>query len=491
MKKLLLTLSLSLCLSAQAATSFTEFYCNSTGTNINAGSTTNAAALFTESNGNWDATTGVFTCSGGDDLSAITVGMWASVYTDGATVGVFVGRITAVDDGADTITVSVTIKTGTPPGTSATGITIKVGGAWKGPYGSQSFPFNFCNERMTNTSLNVPRINFKAETDYVITATMTHSSNGPIRWQGYTNTVGDGGKAAIKDTATAASYTLFSPTGINNDYADFIFSASFSSGTSDGITSIGAECTMTRIVVHDVRRSGFQSTSICTLQECEAYNCNASNTGNNGGFAVSGVGSILVRCISHDNSTANGVGYFVGSGAMTIMDCIADSNGSDGFSWATTTSGLMSGCDSYNNGGDGLDLTASSTAQFVIQNCNFINNTGFGITSSGSSSRNGSIFNCGFGSGTQANDAGSMASNLGGLNEIGTITYAANVTPWTDPANGDFRINLATARNTGRGVFTQTATSYAGTVSYPDVGAAQATNDASGGTVVAYPIFRR
>jgi hypothetical protein len=57
----------------------------------------------------------------------------------------------------------------------------------------------------------------------------------------------------------------------------------------------------------------------------------------------------------------------------------------------------------------------------------------------------------------------------------GNVTYANDVTPWTDPANGDFRISLAAAKGAGRGTYTQTAASYAGTVGYPDIGAAQST----------------
>ncbi len=57
--------------------------------------------------------------------------------------------------------------------------------------------------------------------------------------------------------------------------------------------------------------------------------------------------------------------------------------------------------------------------------------------------------------------------------ESGSITYAADVTPWVDPANGDFRITLAAAKSAGRGSFTQTQSSYTGTIGYPDIGAAQ------------------
>src|SRR5947207_15431431 len=74
------------------ATSYTEFYCNKTGTNINAGSTTNATPTYSTTAGDWVASTGVFTKTGAD-RSGVSVGMWVSVYPVGGTTDVFVGLI--------------------------------------------------------------------------------------------------------------------------------------------------------------------------------------------------------------------------------------------------------------------------------------------------------------------------------------------------------------------------------------------------------------
>jgi len=88
------------------------------------------------------------------------------------------------------------------------------------------------------------------------------------------------------------------------------------------------------------------------------------------------------------------------------------------------------------------------------------------------SARQALLQNNRFGAGTQANTSGDV--NPGGnVVQVNSAFYASNVTPWVDPANGDFRINLAAAKDAGRGNFTQTAASYAGTVGYPDIGAAQ------------------
>ena len=58
------------------------------------------------------------------------------------------------------------------------------------------------------------------------------------------------------------------------------------------------------------------------------------------------------------------------------------------------------------------------------------------------------------------------------MEEIGTIIYPVDVTPWVAPDTGDFRISLSQAKNAGRGFWLQTG-AYSGTVGYPDIGAAQ------------------
>ena len=93
-----------------------------------------------------------------------------------------------------------------------------------------------------------------------------------------------------------------------------------------------------------------------------------------------------------------------------------------------------------------------------------------------------------FGAGTQASISGSVSSYVG-IVQIDSQSYAADVTPWPDPANGDFRINLSAAKGAGEGAFTQTAASYAGTTSYPDIGAGQHQDSGGGGGV--FPFFRQ
>ena len=449
---------------------FTEFYSQTTGSNLNAGSTTGDAAVFTFANGNWDSTTGIFIATGAD-LSAIAVGMFASVYLDAATVGVFVGRITAVNDTTDTITVSLTAKSGTAPATGATGRSIKIGGAWKGPNAAVAFPFGFITNTLTNAAGDYPRVNLKSGTTYSITAAMTHANAGSVTFQGYTTTVGDGGKAIIDGGTSGASYILLLVSGNDNFLTDIIFQNNGATGDEEGVRITGSRGQCLRVVANSIRGNGLNGVGTVLFVECETYACNQANSSGKGGV-LTNADAILIRCFSHDNAGSNSSGFRTYGISANFQDCVADSNGGDGFlldEWGIYT---LSGCDSYNNGGNGFKLANDAIATYYLESCNAVKNGAYGINGSTAQVRNGAIINCGFGSGTQANTSGTT-TGLSAMVETGSINYASNVTPWVDPANGDFRINLAAAKGTGRGAFTQTAPSYAGTVGYPDVGAAQ------------------
>lgn len=456
---------------------YTEFYCQTTASNLNAGSTTADAAAFTYASGTWVQSTGIFTVASGNPSSdGVAVGDFASVYADGATVTGFVGRVTARD--AATITVSLTVKAGTAPTDGVVNRTLKIGGAWKGPNAAEAFPFAFVDPALKNTSSDVPRVNFKGGTNYAVTAAITHAGNGPIVFQGYTTSVGDGGKFTMDGGTSGASYVPLTTSGDNITVEDFILANNGATGTADGLNISGSDATIRRVVVHDIRGDGIvlASTSIVAAVECETYACNKATTAGDGGWKISG-SQTLIRCMSHDNTGTSNHGFVTSANLCDFTDCSADTNGGQGFR-STGRVTVLKGCDVYNNGSDGIGFP-SGTVQLYIENTNLVKNTGHGINLSGATA-NGLIQNCGFGAGTQANS--SQINAAVGVTVAGSVTYANDVTPWTDPANGDFRISLAAAKGAGRGSFTQTAASYAGTVGYPDIGAAQHQESGGGGS---------
>lgn len=478
MKKLLLILFFPTLL--QAATTYTEFYCypaSADDSNLNSGSSTNAAKTY--AGGTFVRSTGVFTVASGDPAAdGVAVGEFASVYTTaGATVATFIGRVTARD--ATTITVSTTAISGATSAVSeaANAATCKVGGPWTGPNASVQFPFNFVAAAMVNSGGNAVRVNFQNDAAYTLNnsaGAINHTLAGPVVFQGFSATPGDGSRATINDTTTAASYVLFtlSSSAANISVVDFIIHSSFSSGNSAGMTVSASKNVVKGVVVHDVRGAGFNITGSNFLLECEAYNCNKVNSGA-AGISLTG-GASAVRCYSHDNTTSSGIGFSLSVYAEAV-NCIADSNSGDGFVIAAATGASIVGCDSYNNGGDGLDMTHASGTIIMVQNSNFVKNGGWGINSSGSSTaRNGFILNCGFPNtgGAQSNTSGNITT-IQGVEVIGTVTYANTETPWNDPGNGDFKITLAAAKNAGRGVFVRTDGGSTATAGYPDIGAAQ------------------
>jgi hypothetical protein len=364
-------------------------------------------------------------------------------------------------------------------------MTIRVGGAWLGPNAATGFPFtltSFGNNQ--DASSNMVRMNLKNDQTYSLTAAFTPTNSGnKYAVRGYTSSVGDGGKATF-DGGTSTGSILSATGPLQTVWEDVIFTTSITTGTSDLVTEGTQSGIWIRCVFQGSRGGGISMNATSTpgaAFECEAYNNNRSNTAGKAGFQVSGA-HLLYRCISHDNTGSNSAGFVIAGGGTTLQNCISDTNGGRGVNVTSTSSFgpiVISACDIYNNGGDGITIASANVTAFLIENTNFIKNTGAAINNASTTDAYGYIFNCGYGAGTQANGS---ADTLGRLEQSGTVTYASNVTPWVDPANGDFRINLTAANFAGRQAFTQTAASYAGTVGYPDIGAAQSATGGGSGT---------
>lgn len=466
---------------------YTEFYCQNGGSNLNAGSTTNNTAAYTSTAGNWVQATGVFTpTDSSNPSSTVAAGDWASVYvTAGATVATFIGRVTSVQNATNgTITVSTTVFAGSNPSNGTGTMTLRAGGAWQGPNAAVGFPFtltSFGNNQ--DASSHICRVNMKNDQTYSLTAAFSANTSG-ARYvvQGYTSSVGDGGKSIWDGgTSTGSIISAAGPAGVT--FIDHIFTTSITSGASDLITAGSQSSNWIRCVFAGSRGFGLAigSTTGTQVFECEAYNNNRNNSSAGGGFSTSGY-CAFQRCVSHDNTGSNTSGFKIGGGTVILYACVADTNGQHGISLTgSSVNGpiMIDNCDIYNNTGNGINVISGNVNAVWIENTNLVKNGGAGINNA-STTQWGLIYNCGYGAGTQANGS---ADTLNGFSQTGTVTYASNVTPWTDPANGDFRINLATAINAGRGAFTQTqGYSSPNTVGYPDIGAAQHLESGSSGS---------
>ncbi len=463
---------------------FTEFCCRSGGNNLNAGTLDGSAEpavtpFASFANGTWNGAAGAFTCNGAPDLSTLSVGQFVSCSLDAdanPTSGqFFIGRISAIDNVGKVITVTSRTNLGTAMA-DGSGRTLRVGGAWAGPAGANAFPISFL-PTTTNAAGDRPRINFKNNQTYSISAQMSYAGSAgsqlKITLQGYSATFGDFGRATIDGGSSGVAYTLLLINWSIWVIADFIFKNNGASSSADLVqvqTANGNHGEFIRCVFANSRGNGLKIlASGIIVTECEAYGCNQSNGGNSAGFSA-GSASTFVRCIAHDNSGSNTHGFYTDGGGDVYDGCIADTNGSVGFRFNANTAASYKNCEAYNNASHGF-FVGNNDRPTYMENCNALKNGGAGVNGTGSSN-NGLIANCGFGSGSMANTGGQTAS-IGSTVVIGSVTYASGVTPWIDPDNGDFRINLAAAKNAGRGAFTQTQAGYAGAIAYPDIGAAQ------------------
>lgn len=459
---------------------FTEFTCRSGGSNLYAGTLDGSAEasttpLVTYTNGGWNSGTGVFTPASGNPVSAgVAVGNFVSVYTDAASAPTgFVARVTAVS--STTITLSTTAKSGTAPTTAGTGITAVVGGAWQGPNGTSSFPFNFAASPMTNSTGDSPRINFKNDQTYSITAAMTSTLVGPVAFQGYTTTFGDRGRATIDGGTTGASYVLLTVSSNGGKcYRDLIFQNNGATGSANGLASSGGNRNVyDSVVVNSVRGIGLSIGDNSVVVRCEAYACNQSNTSNCGGFSVGG--ATLSFCVSHDNTGSNSFGFGTAAAnqvVSTFVNCVADTNGGIGFSLQGTQQiSQVISCTSYNNTSDGIRISSSAGGAAYVQNSILSNNGGWGIN-------NSSAVTCGITNNAYlSNTSGQVTANVASVfyNDGGVTLSGA---PFTNAASGDFSLNNtagagASCRGAGIGTFPTTQGGYGSTLGYPDIGAVQ------------------
>lgn|SRR5215471_1833745 len=453
---------------AGSAGTFVDFYTATTGDNYNSGSS-EGAAIYSSTNGNWNQSTNTFTpTDGSNPVSAgVAADKFASLFLDGPTGLAWYARISSVTNAVNGAIVLVSQSVGSSVATGATGRTIRVGGAWAGPSA-----LGITNVgQLQDSAGNEVRINMKNDAEYVRTATLNLPSFGlgkPIVVQGYTSTKGDGGRA-IWSTATAG-VTLLTGNSLNCNWVDLEFKCTASSGTADNVSPSAGQGFF-RCVFRGSRGSGIFAAQNTLLHECEAYECLT------GGF-TSSTQLICVRCYSHNHNTAaattssHGFNLFSGSGHV-LVNCIAENCKGSGIRLVTNVAAVVKNCDLYNNGVDGIAINIASGNELVvfIENCNFIKNTGKGINNSSVSTAfpTGYIFNCGYGSGTMANGG---ANVLQRITEVNPITYAADADPWTSRDTGNFTLSLPDAIGSGRGLFYESGNSKSGTVGTPNIGAA-------------------
>lgn len=443
---------------------------------VDGGSTEPATtALVTYVGGDWDSTTTIYTAPVGADMTEAVVGRYASLYHDGAvvpTTGAYmVGRISVVNVGTRQITVGAVERTlfGTLVATGTANRSLKIGGAWAGPSGAVTFPMTFLTKTISGSNFPIPRVNYKNDQTYTMTATIAFTLLGPVWHWGYTSTYGDGGYAVLQGATTGAAYiALNGGTSTSWNFAYWDIRNNGATGVATGV-SLANESLAYRCKISGMRGFGIQangSSGGCIVCECEAYGNNL-----NAGTSVGGIGGtgngLIIRCVSRDNTAANASGFSV-SGIITILDCIAYDNAAWGFQLASAAFCVAIGCTAYSNSGGGFQTQNGGDLLMYVENSVAVDNTGYGLTFTPGSTRAGVMFNNAFGD----NSLGNIQHNtIAAVIESGTVTLGAGVRPWVDAVNGHFSINHSSVRELGRGEYLQGDGGV--TRGYRDIGSAQ------------------
>lgn len=465
-----------------------NFCCRSGGSNMNAGTldggTTevSASASVTYTGGDWDSTTDIYTAPSGADMTEAQVGRYASVYVDGDTTPTnnryLIGKITAVDSGTRQITLSTSLRWnyGIEVTTGTGTRSARIGGAWSGVVGTTLMPWiSSATPNALASSTDVFVVNYKNDQTYSFTSLINiPNSSGILR--GYSSTYSDGGRAAI----TTSNAMLISYSSGTYIWDSLDLTSTVGSGSNTMIAMSAGYNTMRNCAIHGCRGAGMTCGSNCLIEACEFYGNNTTGGANLPGLSP-GSGSMMRRCVFHDNSAGSSTdGCRVAASQCTFEECIFDSNQRYGLCLAGNYFGTnVNRCEFYGNGNSGFvsGVTTTTYANW-LKDCNFFSNGGYGIEMTTNTTMEYAL-NCAFGSGTKANSSGTVL-NL--RNNVNPVTFTANETPWTDPANGDFRINHADAKNAGCGNFTQTSGGgYGGTVAYNDRGAARHIDPVGGG----------
>lgn len=354
-----------------------------TGNNLNAGSTTADPALATSTNGSWDITANRFIAAGGaTPFLSVTVGMYASIYLDAATSAVFVSKITAVDVGGTYIEVSKTAnKLGTAPTAGATGRSCKVGGAWAGVPIVSLF--------VAVTVDQSTRINIKAGS-YSITAASAFNTAGttalPVWFRGYNTTPGD------LDDYSSLTKPAWTCTGSGRITFGGGFNIVSGLDITAAVSNNAVSISGLRVNVHRCRitntTANASSSAVGVQNNQILLSCCFLSSTSSAPVVLATGGNVMPNmfgCIV--TGGGNGVTSSVTTAAWSITRCVFRAIGSEGLNFtaitgATNGIGVVDSCTFYGCGSHAIEFANLPTGFIQITNCNFWSITGYGINSS-------------------------------------------------------------------------------------------------------------
>lgn len=452
---------------------FTEFYMQPTGSNLNAGSTNADTAAFTYASGNWVQSTGVFTLASGNPQSdGVQVGDWASVYADGSSDTVFVGKVSAVDSTTITVGITDATKIGSVPSNGTGNRTLKIGGAWA------DFDGLLASAVLgTVSTLDFAwRLNIKAATYTTGGSSRLWrvAGNGvPVEVRGYKTSLGDMDDKPAVDLVAGTDIPLISSTGGGRwtftaayvTVRNLSFLTTATSNPTVTINTFGSLLLNCKIENQTAHASAAALSTGAAFFGAVSCWCKATATASRVVHLTAGTVLFGVyaqggqACYEHNSSSA----------ISRIFNCIAIDAVNDGFLNTNNTATIV-GCTIHNCGRDGIRLVHSGAA-LVLVNCIFSECVGVGVNNVNATNTanfvrvNNLFYDCG----TDEDGFGDAAS-------IWPVSDSNS--PFVDAGAGDFTptSDSAAIAAAAPGLFLGTALR-----SYLDIGAVQHQGGGGGG----------
>lgn len=448
---------------------FVDFYMQTTGDNLNSGSTNADAASYTSTGGNFDGTSVFTPTDGSTPASSISVGDYVSLYNTGDTFPRCIAKVTAVGGGVNgTVTIDTTIKYGTVPTVNSGSRNIKMGGAWASLAATATNGFLNTGTCPQPTIFNIKKGTY-ANTTTNRTINMTGTATSPYWVRGYDTTPGDCDTDLTKERPVI-SFT----TGVFTPSTNSIWS-------SLNITSAASAATVTTgNITFNAFRCQFLNTGTSTssigitangagvvIQDCYISTASTSNLAMNHGS-----NGKVIRCTMR----AAGGGAFSSNGTPTLIDCNLSSVSNVGINLPTNgASFFVSGCTIRGCGSHGIAVggaAATPAAGSAIVDCVITNNGGSGIRYNNATATN-NVFRSG---NTFYGNSSGEETWVGDHPNLYKITEPSD--PLPNAGSGDFAL---TSGASGRAV-SWPFEGLASTTSYADRGAIQH-QDSGGGAV--------
>jgi hypothetical protein len=279
------------------------------------------------------------------------------------------------------------------------------------------------------------RVWVKASATYSISTGLTGGGaayNSHVRYEAYTSTTGDGGRATIQATA---AITMWSATSDGYEVVGFIFdgnsvSTKFASTSGTFGGSLFARCKFI---------NGASSAYAFTLQAgTTMIGCEVGGTTSTTGLLQDSGGSMFRGNYFHDNA-APWIVKATGTGGLGFFGNVLDTNAGanrDGLVLDSVYRPHIVGNTFYGQGRHGVSFAGFWTpAGYTLMNNIFVSCGGYGVSNGG-----------GYGPGwaSEAVDYNAFYNNTSGARN-GLTAGAHDVTlsadPFTDAANGDFSLN--------------------------------------------------